>query len=421
MKKTILTVIALLMCLALVSCQGGQEQEQEDIPPAFSLLQRQTTLSKHSQKGESASFSSSELESLLGEKPTCITITELPEKQSGTLVFNGVAVTKGQTLPVRSLEYLKFLPNNETESVFFSFTCDSESYKGTPLRCEIVFGDGINSPPVALDSAISTVAGISCSGSLSINEPNGDEYKVNVITYPTDGFIEIGETGDIVYTPNSDFSGNDSLVYTVTDKFGAVSQRATLSIKVEENESGICFADMADNENHLYAHRMCRDNIMVYRYEDGEYRFDPEVKVTKVEFLVMLMALSGQDTDILAVADSVITDDNNLSSGLKGYISTAVEKGFIKLDNGSFSPNEIITVADAAYMIASVLKLPGVDSESVSSGESDKTFASLLAATNAGIFDTAEPTQTITKSECAEILCRIDDYMTENNMNRLRD
>ena len=118
---------------------------------------------------------------------------------------------------------------------------------------------------------------------------------------------------------------------------------------------------------------------------------------------------------------NIVTDDNHLSSGLKGYISTAVEKGFIKLDNGSFSPNESITVADAAYMIASVLKLPGVDSESVSSGESDKTFASLLAATNAGIFDTAEPTQTITKSECAEILCRIDDYMTENNMNRLRD
>ena len=111
---------------------------------------------------------------------------------------------------------------------------------------------------------------------------------------------------------------------------------------------------------------------------------------------------------------------NGQMAGTEGQ-SLRVEALKIKLDNGSFSPNESITVADAAYMIASVLKLPGVDSESVSSGESDKTFASLLAATNAGIFDTAEPTQTITKSECAEILCRIDDYMTENNMNRLRD
>ncbi len=417
MKKPLMLLLSLLLIFSLVACSNGTTEEiGNDRPPAFSVLQKQTTLVKHSEKGVSTSFSKEDFQNLLGETVTYITVTELPDSKLGTLIFNGASVTKGQTLPTGSLNYLKFVPNSESSSAVFGFTCDSKSFDGRELKCEIVFADGANSPPVALDSQMKTVSGISCESVLKINEPNGDEFTINVITYPTDGSIKINNDGTVIYTPESGFSGSDSMVFTVTDRFGAVSDRATLEIDVEKNENGLYFADMEENLLHLYAHRVCRDDVMVYRYEDGQYLFDPDKPVSKIEFLVMLMNVSGHDTDIVAVADSAIADDSGLSSGLKGYLSVASEKGLIKLENGYFSPKETITVADAAYMITAALDLPTAKNENAGSENSESALSSMVAASNAGFFNKTEPSHVLTKAETAKLLCSIEDYMTENNL-----
>ena len=417
MKKLLLLIIALVFMLNLAACSAEAPTENSDgKPPAFTVIERRLKLTKQSKKGESATFSADDFSNLLGENLTYITVSALPDATAGTLIFNGAAVKSGQTLPAGSLEYLKFVPASEAEQVAFTFTCDSQSFKGKELTCEIFFTQGINSPPVAADSVIETVSGITCFGELEITEPDGDDFTVNVITYPRDGFVTVSPDGKISYTPEGDFYGKDTLIYTVTDRFGAVSGQATLEFKVAENESGINFADMQDNPRHLYAYRMCENNTMVYRYENGSYCFDPEKEVTKIEFLVMMMSAAELDADIVAVADSAVTDDGGLSSGLKGYLSAATEKGLIKLENGSFSPKSQITVADAAYMVASALELPGVNTESVTTGTADRTFASIMAAANAGFFESMEPSHILNKEETAEILCRVADYIRENNM-----
>lgn len=418
MKKPILLIVILMLSLLLGACSGGSTPEDgaNDRPPAFTVLQKQQKLTKQTEKGESTAFSKDDFETALGEKLTYITVTGLPEAELGTLIFNGAAVTKGQTLPAGSLEYLRFVPAAEIDAASFVFTCDSAGYNGRELVCDIIFTESVNSPPVAADSSVRTVSGITCETVLAVNEPDGDAFTVNVITYPRDGFVTLDESGRVIYTPEDGFSGSDTLVYTVTDRFGAVSERATLLIEVDENESGIYFADMQDNMRHLYAHRMCESDIMVYRIENGSYYFDPDTPVSKIEFLVMMMNASGLDADIVAVADSAVSDDAGLSSGLKGYLSAAAEKGLIKLENGAFSPKGQITVADAAYMVAAALRLPGLDSESVAAGTTDRTFASIMAASNAGFFKSMEPSHTLTKQETAEILCLIRDYMEENNM-----
>lgn len=416
MKKLLMLLFSLLLVFSLVACSDTDTEEiSNDRPPAFSLLQRQTTLVKHSAKGTNTSFTKDDFQNLVGETVTYITVTELPESNLGTLIFNGAAVNKDQTLPANSLKYLKFVPNIESETVSFGFICDGKSFDGRELKCEIVFTDGENLTPTALDSEIKTVSGISCEGVLKINEPDGDDFTINVITYPTDGYIDISANGTVIYTSIDGFSGNDRMIYTVTDRFGATSQKATLEINVEKNEKGLYFADMEENMLHLYAHRMCRDDVMVYKYEDGKYCFSPNQPVSKIEFLVMLMNVTEQDADIVAVADSAIADDKGLSSGLKGYLSAASEKGLIKLDNGYFSPNETITVADAAYMITAVLNLPIAKSEDAVA-ENSSSVASIIAASNAGFFDKAEPSHTLTKAETAKILCDVQDYMEENNM-----
>lgn len=417
MKTLKLILVCFLAVISLISC-GKEEQEPEiqNRPPAFSVIQNQLKLTKHSESSESASFSKSDFSELLGEDLTYITVTALPEAEKGTLVFNGQSVTKGQNIPAAQLEFFKFVPNGNTETANFTFTCDGKSYAGCDILCEIVCSDGINSPPVALNSTVNTVEGIPCQSVLKITEPNNDEFTINVITYPQDGFITVSSAGEIIYTPEEGFHGKDEMIFSVTDRFGKTSETASLEITVEKNQSGIYFADMAEDYSHLYAHRMCRDNVMVYRYENGSYYFDPSAEVTKMEFLVMMMNVSELDSDITAVADSIVTDDSGLSSGLKGYLSAASEKGLLLLQAGSFAPSEGITLSEAAYMISSALKLPNSGSVSADTTGS----GALSAVVDAGIIlpenGAVDPAKILTKSDTAKLLCSIEDYMIANNM-----
>ncbi len=419
MKRPIAMILSIFLMFFLVSCSGGSENITEntfDRPPAFSILQKQLTLAKHGEKGETATFKKDEFKKLVGEELTYIKVSSLPEAGIGTLIYKGASVTLGQTIPAESLEYLKFIPNGEIEFASFGFSCDAKSFNGKDINCEITFTDEKNLAPVVSDSTIKTVSGIGCEAKLDINEPNGDTFTVNVITYPRDGEIQIGNDGEIVYTPSPDFSGKDTLVYTVTDCFGEVSSRATLAITVEKNENNIFFADMEGNANHLSAYRVCSQDVMVYRVTDGKYYFDPDSAVTKIEFLVMMMNALELDADIAAVADSAISDDSALSSGLKGYLSAANEQNLIKLSNGAFSPFNNVTVADAAYMVSAALKLPDIGSESVEAGTQDRTLASILAANKAGFFESSDPSHTLSKQETAAVLCRLIDYKKDNNM-----
>lgn len=421
MKKLFLLFICAALVLTLVSCDGkGEDITKPDRPPAFSVLQKQSKLEKHTEKGSNASFSQSEFLNFLGEELGHITVTALPDSSSGTLIYNGKAVMQGQSIPAEKLEFLKFVPNADCASAEFSFSSDCAGYFGNEFGCVMVFGDGVNSPPAVSDGVIKTVSGISCEGSLNITEPNGDDYTVNVITYPTEGEIKINSLGEVVYTPDEGFSGNDRMVFTVTDRFGAVSPSTVLSIEVGENPNNLCFEDMKDDPNHIYAHRMCASDTMIYRVSDGKYYFDPETVVTKMEFLVMAMNVSKLDAEITAVADSAVKDDTDLSSGMKGYLSAAAEKGLIRLQNGNFSPKSEITVAEASYIICEALDLPMNSADSASADGAEDTFVTVSAAVNAGILslvgDSVDVGKTLTKSETALILCRIEDYMTANNM-----
>jgi hypothetical protein len=417
--KRIIALMLTLLSIFLASCgTEGNVEEKADRPPAFSILQKETIFRKHTEKGVDTTFSEEEFADFLGEELTYITVNALPEATSGTLVFKGQSVMKGQTIPADSLTFLKFVPNTECKTASFGFTCDSAGYFGGELSCEMTYGASVNSPPVAANGELNTASGIACTGELSITEPNGDDFTVNVLSYPKDGSVTISKDGSIVYTPESGFSGRDLLVFTVTDRYGATSDRATLSITVSENEKNLVFADMGSDPNHIFAHRMCVNDTMVYRIEDGNYYFDPEKPVSKLDFLVMMMSVSKQDADIVAVADSAATDDSGLSSGLKGYLSAANEKGFIKLENGKFLPRETVTLSDAAFMISSALKLPA-------GSDKNGNYSALASLVKAGIVKTENGAidggKKLTKSDVAALLCRCEEYMTKNNIFRETD
>lgn len=421
MKKLFLLIVSVLLIFSLVSCGGkGDDVSKPDRPPAFTVLQKQAKLQKHTERGENASFSQTEFRNFLGEDFGYITVSELPDAMAGTLVFNGSAVMQGQSMPADQIGFLKFIPSSGCSSAEFRFSTDCAGYNGNEFACLMVFGEGVNSPPVVADGVLKTVSGIACEGDLNITEPNGDDYTINVISYPTEGKIEINTLGKVVYTPDEGFCGNDRMVFTVTDRFGAVSPSTVLAIEVGENTKNLCFEDMKDSYAHIYAHRMCANDTMIYRVSDGKYYFDPEETVTKMEFLVMAMNVIGLDAEITAVADSAVKDDEGLSSGMKGYLSAATEKGLIKLDNGNFSPKREITLAEASFIICEALKLPKLSANEALADGKDDLFASVSAVVSAGIICPAEDSLNVsaplTKSDTARLLCRIEDYMVLNNI-----
>ncbi len=411
-------ILLFTLCLAflLFAGCGGKQEQLNQLPPGLSAVQNQMTLKKHSTTGENAAFSQTEFNSFLGEEAGDVTIETLP--QNGTLVCNGAAVLKGQTIPADQLNYLRFVPGAGCENDIFYFSCKNSAYGGNQMACQMVFTSETDLPPVAVNSTLEAVSGIACHGKLNITEPNGDIFTVNVVTYPTDGYITVNKGGNIVYTPKSGFDGKDKMVYTVTDSYGNTSPSATVSITVSKNQGNIVFKDMESNPNHIYAHKMCRDNIMVYRQENGEYYFDPQTEVSKIEFLVMTMCVTGLDASVTAVADSVIDDDAGLSSGLKGYISYAAKEKLINIENGRFSPAESITFSDAAFTVAKALNLPitsAANGSRLQPAVAAMLAAELLTAEEA----VADPACTLTKEYTAKLLCRIEDYIKDNNIQNI--
>ncbi len=411
MKRLIALMICFALALSLFAC-GGSREADERLPKAFGIIKNGTALEKYARKNESAAFTRGDFESALGSPITYITVTELPDPADGVLMFRGAGIIKGQTVPAEQLNYLRFVPNAETESAGFGFSSDAANWK-TAVRCVITLRDSDNLAPVGGDSEVFTVEGIACEGKLEYYDPDGDEVAVNVVSYPRNGSVEITSDGKLFYSPNEGFTGKDKLVYTVSDRFGAESGEVACSITVAENPSGIKFSDMLDDSAHLAAQQMCAADVMTYRYAAGEYVFEPETEVDRVDFLVMLMCAAGLADSVRAVADTVATDDAGLSSGLKGFIAAAADKGLIKLDSGAFRPRSAILMGEAAAMTAAALSIPAY--KTANADGSDEITPVLSALRREGIIDPADdPAKPLTRRDCAVMLYRATEYLKTN-------
>ena len=62
-------------------------------------------------------------------------------------------------------------------------------------------------------------------------DDTGEEIKVTSHTNPQHGSLIIKENGDIVFTPDTDYVGNDSFKYTITDKYGQTDS-ATVYLQI---------------------------------------------------------------------------------------------------------------------------------------------------------------------------------------------
>jgi hypothetical protein len=120
------------------------------------------------------------------------------------------------------------------EDTFVYQICDAENCDTATVT--ITVEQEMLYPPLAVDDAETTdkntpVTILNLSND-SDQDGELDLSSVSIITQPTNGTVEVADNGSIVYTPNDNYLGEDTVVYEVCDNDGLCDQ-ATVMITID--------------------------------------------------------------------------------------------------------------------------------------------------------------------------------------------
>ena len=408
MKKKILLLLSILFILSALIPSALADSAGGDISPAIALLRKETALNKCGVFEETISFSRADFENILKAELKYITVTALPDASKGVLKLNGVPVVNGQTIASSSLNYFTFIPATGISAASFTFRCDVPGWEYNDIPCRIRLFANRNTPPVLPPGSLSAVRNAKTEYMLNLYEPDGDNVKLYVDKYPSSGSISIKDEV-LVYTPVKGLTGKDEMAVRVVDEYGNSSAVTVIGINVRK--SSIVFSDMAASSAHAAAIALAENSIVTYTYKNGEYLYNPNLNVSRIDFLVMLMAAAdvkaeGIDTNLS------FTDTSNLNAGRKQYLAKAVAMKLVDGSENTFRPNEGIVRREAALWVAKLLGLNGKAAVIKDiSGLDLESSSGITAAVDAGIFTLKDgmfyPEEAITREEAARILFRV--------------
>ncbi len=293
-----------------------------------------------------------------------IIVTKLPDISCGSLYIGSESVKAGQRVSASAISLMTYEEAKTGVGVptAFNFTVNGSGYE---IVCNIQMIDKVNySPTLSMASGVSlnveTYRDIMVSGVLSAYDPEGDKLRYEIVKYPSYGrvVLEDPSLGVYTYTPNESYTGTDSFVYVVQDKYGNYSASAKVSVTVLAQSTSTVYKDLLDDAVYSHAISMTENGLM-NGVQVGAYQyFEADRTVSRADFLVTAMNAIG----IKNVPDAVNTgfeDDADISPEMKGYISIAYSKGYIsgiKSDGKIyFRPDDRITLSEAAVIVSNMI------------------------------------------------------------------
>ena len=156
--------------------------------------------------------------------PTTVVITQQPDHGSVTVDPVTGAVT--------------YTPDdNYNGADSFQYTIQDEAGNTSDPATVNITVNPVNDPPEAVDDSASTEEGSAVTIDVLDNDsdPDGDPIEINSFTQPSNGTVVLNPDGSFTYTPSGEFMGEDSFTYTIRDSSGAVSNTATVTITVSED------------------------------------------------------------------------------------------------------------------------------------------------------------------------------------------
>jgi hypothetical protein len=269
-----------------------------------------------------------------------------------------------------------------------------------------------NSAPVAENQEIETYRGVSVGGRLTASDPDGDKVTFQITTQPVKGDVELSEDGYFVYTPRAGKRGRDYFGFRATDSESNTSQEATIIIRLCKQKTAVTYSDLSGSGCEYAAVTLAEKGIYTGEKIGDSYVFNPNEAVTRGEFLSMCMELDDENV-LKGVSSTGFLDDEDISSWLKPYVSTALLHGYIKgivSDGGAkFCPSDNVLLRDACVMLNAVLNVTDVVSAAAYVGEDNASNAwaqdvADLAACNVLDANYGDLAGTVTRAEAAEML-----------------
>lgn len=410
-------IITLCICVAtLLSCTATLALAHP-FGIATEVLSEEVTMVKAGLLGRKIVFSDEDFKSAL-----CIAdfdsvkIVALPASSTGTLRLNGRRVMEGQEIKRKNLNTLEFIPKSrDVTEAGFVFSADG----GAEVRCTLKFTDKINYAPEHKDTgdvaSAETYESVSLFGRLYAEDPEGDELEYIVVSYPRYGCIETDGDGKYTYTPNGGYVGRDKFTYVVRDSFGNYTEPRTVKLSVYKRTLEVEYEDMIGRREHNASLAMTALGVMNGRVVGDKTYFCPEEKLTRCEFVAMLLKSRGIKADS-TVKTTYFDDNGDIPVALVGYIATAQRLNIIggEFEDGRlvFKPNEEITKYECAKIISALIgEAEGGEEEVFMTDDGVPVWArgSVSHMKTVGIFDSDEGglADAVTKADVAEYLYRL--------------
>lgn len=421
----------LMLCTTLTSCSEPSDEPKETalLSPAMSILAEKGEMAKAAFAGESIKFTAEDFARVMNiESVSSITVTELPPITDGELRVGAAVVTGEQTLSAASVALMTFSSSNSVKTSQFKFKVNDLPYE---MTCKLYSLDKENYAPTLAYAPltaveVSTYEDVSCFGRLPCYDPDGDETRIEVVSYPKKGVLVIEDSalGTYRYIPYENATGKDSFTCVAIDRYGNYSAAREVSLEIKRSEMSEKYVDLADSPYQSSALAMTEKGIMGGTQVGSSLYFYPDREVSRAEFVVMAMNAAGI-TDIAKVSSTVFSDDAEIPSDMKRYIATAYELGYIKgsADESGrlcFEPSRSITRAEAAVMLGNILGAATPTMKPTLADESEIPAwaqSSVYAMVEMGVLEATEtgvsPHEKLTRGSTADILARFIRYAEE--------
>lgn len=383
--------------------------------------------SKNTVSSSIITFSAEEFQVLGDEDVTLdsLLITSLPDQDTGLLTVGSQPLSDGDLVPASALDKLCFYPADTDSDVKSSFTFTpvfSSGSTGNTTRVNLYLLTEENTAPVAQNLEFSTYKNVAYTGQLSAVDPEGDLLTFQITDNPARGSVSLSETGEFVYTPYENKTGKDSFSYVAIDAVGNTSEEAVVKLTIVKPSTKVTYQDMEGNSAYNAALRLAEEGIWIGASMDGAYYFQPDLTVSRSEFLALAMAATNLDA-LEGVSTTGFFDDEAIAAWAKPYVSSALKSGIIngiKSETGEvvFSGDRTITEAEAAVILNRLLQV--TDVSETSGVDSVPTWASQAVANLAsvGVLQTDAAggltlSDSLTRAEAAQLLSAALDIIEE--------
>ena len=408
--------------IPVLGSNPSENGESALLSPGLQVLAQEYSMAMAGLKGSEISFAASDFARAVNRSEVdSVVITSVPPVTDGELRVGTLVLTDGQTVSGSNLSHLTYTAKSDVCTSSFRFQVEDNP---TEITCNLYLLDGYNSAPALTVSTsaslpLTTYQGTPLFGMLTCTDPEGDDTRIEIVSYPTSGSLLLTDAaeGRYTYLPVSGAVGKDSFTYVARDRYGNYSAAATVELEILRPGTSAVYADLEDSPYANAALAVTEAGLMGGTQVGETLYFQPDGEVSRAEFTKLAMCALGMTQ--VSYRETAFADNASIPSEYRGYVAAACELGYVKgslRSDGAFvfEPMRAVTRSEAAVILGRMMELsaPTVTPVFDDSSEIPAWAASAIYSLHsAGILSPdggqMEPLAQLTRGDMAVMLSRI--------------